>query len=296
MTFGRHPGAGSDRSTLDAAGYEPLRSVPVRHTGQWVAAAVILVVAFALLAEVAGNEKLNYSIFFEFLTAESVLKGLLVTLQLTLISMAMGVVIGVLVAVARMSGNRVLQALGAAYVWYFRGVPLLVQILLWGNLAILFPTLGIAIPFTDISFVSVPTNLVLTTFVASILGLGLNEGAYMAEIVRGGILGVERGQFEAGTALGMTPGGIMRRIVLPQAFRLIIPPSANQLITLLKSSSLVSVIAGGELMTAVQNISSQNYRIIELLMVASFWYLVLVSVLSIFQRMLERRLSRGYQH
>lgn len=280
---------------LDGAVIEPISSVPVRHVGQWLAAVVILLVAVILLVEVATNEKLNYAVFFENLTAGTVLQGLVVTLQLTIISMTIGVVIGVLIAVARMSSNRVLQAISAFYIWYFRGVPLLVQILIWGNLAILFPTLAIGIPFTDITFVSVPTNVVLTTFVASILGLGLNEGAYMAEVVRGGILGVDRGQFEAATALGMRPRLAMRRIILPQAFRIIVPPTANQLITLLKSSSLVSVIAGGELMTAVQNISSINYRIIELLMVASFWYLVLVSVLSIGQRFLERRLSRGFR-
>lgn len=273
-----------------------IKSVPVRHYGQWLAAAIIIVVAAGLISSVATNENLDYSVFFQYLGAETVLHGLVVTLELTVISMAAGVTLGVLVAVARMSSNRVLQALGGFYVWFFRGVPLLVQILIWGNFGLLFTNLSIGIPFTDVVFASVPTNLVLTTFVASCLGLGLNEGAYMAEVVRGGILAVDVGQTEAATALGMRPRTAMRRIVLPQALRIIIPPTGNQLITLLKSSSLVSVIAGGELMTAVSDIGATNFRIIELLMVGSFWYLVLVSLLSIGQRILEKRASRGYAH
>lgn len=275
---------------------ERLRSRPVRHYGQWLAAVVLLVVIAGLLASLAENENLNYKYFWEFITAEAVLSGLGVTLALSVIGMAVGLTLGTLIAVVRMSNNRVLQAVGGFYVWFTRGIPLLVQILIWGNLALLFPTLGVGIPFTDISFFAVPTNAVLTTFVASCVALGLNEAAYMAEIVRGGILGVDRGQLEAATALGMPGSTSMRRIILPQALRLIIPPTGNQFITLLKSSSLVAIIAGGDLMTAVNNISASNYRIIELLMVGCFWYLVIVTVFSIGQRFLEKRASRGYTH
>lgn len=269
-------------------------SRPVRHYGQWLAAALVLFVGSWLILEIARNPHLDYSFFWKYITAESVLKGLGVTLALAVIGMIVGLVFGTLIAVARMSDNRVLRAVGGFYVWFTRGIPLLVQILIWGNFALLFSSLSLGIPYTDIVFVSVPTNAVLTTFVASCLALGLNESAYMAEIVRGGIIGVDKGQSEAATALGMPPRLTMRRIILPQALRLIIPPTGNQFVTLLKSSSLVAVIAGGDLMTAVNNISASNYRVLELLMVACFWYLVLVTVLSIGQHFLERRASRGH--
>jgi len=275
---------------------QPIKAVPVRRYGQWVSALVVAVLAAALVASLAANDNIEYSVVGQYLTAETVMHGLLVTFELTAIGMALGIVIGVLVAVARMSSNRVLTAVAGFYVWFFRGVPLLVQLVIWGNFALLFPRLGLGIPFTDVMFFSADTNVVLTTFVAACLGLGLNEGAYMAEVVRGGILGVDRGQAEAATALGMGGATAMRRIILPQAFRLIIPPTGNQLITLLKSSSLVSVIAGGELMTSVTDIASVNFRTIEMLIVASFWYLVIVSVLSVGQRLLERRASRGHAH
>lgn len=266
----------------------------MRHYGQWAAVAVLGVLAVWLVTALAANDNLDYSVVGHYLLSSSIMDGLVTTLELTGIGMAIGIVVGVLVAVARMSGNRVLRGLGGFYVWLFRGVPLLVQILLWGNFALLFPRLGLGLPFTDVSFFSVDANTVLTTFVASCLGLGLNEGAYMAEVVRGGIIGVDSGQAEAATALGMRSATVMSRVVLPQAFRTIIPPTGNQLITLLKSSTLVSVISGGDLLTSATNISSVSYRTIEMLLVATFWYLVVVTVLSLGQRLLERRASRGY--
>lgn len=272
----------------------PIASRPVRHYGQWLTAAILLFFLAGIVVAVIQNPKLDYSYFWQYVGSPAVLQGLGMTLLLTVVGMAIGLSLGTILAVSRMSGNAVLAAIGGFYVGFTRGIPLLVQILLWGNLGLLFTSLSLGIPFTDIVFASVPTNLVLTTLVASCLALGLNEAAYMAEIVRAGILGVDRGQSEAATALGMTPGQTMRRIVLPQALRLIIPPTGNQFITLLKSSSLTAVIAGGELMTAVNNISSSNYRIIELLLVACFWYLVLVTVLSIGQHFLEKRASRGH--
>ncbi|WP_191621828.1 amino acid ABC transporter permease [Microbacterium caowuchunii] len=252
---------------------------------------VTLVAAFALA--IAQNEKLDWGVFWQNLTAADVMAGLVVTIQLTVVSMTAGILLGMLLAVARLSTNRVLQSLSAAYVWFFRGVPLLVQILVWGNFALLFPRLGIGIPFTDIMFVSVGTNVVLTSFVASCVALALHEAAYMAEVVRGGILGVDSGQSEAASALGMTNRQSMRRIVLPQAMRIILPPTGNQLITLFKSSSLVTVIAGQDLMTVVTGIGATTYRVMESLFVGTFWYLVIVSVLMIGQRFLEKRAGRG---
>lgn len=270
------------------------RPVPVRRWGQWITAIVVLLILAALAITLATNDKLDYSVVFQYLTADAVMQGLLVTFELTIIAMAIGVVLGVLLALCRMSHNRVLQAIAFGYIWLFRGVPLLVQLLVWGNLGLLFATLGVGIPFTDISFVQVDTNVVVTGFVAACLGLGLHEAAYMAKVVRGGILAVDPGQKEAATALGMKGSTAMTRVVLPQAMRVIIPPTGNQFISLLKASSLVSVIAGGDLVTAVQNIGAVNYRTLEMLFVATFWYLVIVSALSIGQYFLERRLGRGH--
>jgi len=277
------------------AAYEPLRSVPIRHWGQMITAAVLVILLAAFVVALAENKKLDWDVFWQNLTAADVLGGLVVTIELTVVSMAGGILIGILLAVARLSSNRVLVALSSAYVWFFRGVPLLVQILVWGNFALLFPRLGIGIPFTDIMFVSVNTNDVLTTFVASCVALGLHEAAYMAEVVRGGILGVDPGQREAAAALGMTNGQTMWRIVLPQAMRIILPPTGNQLITLFKSSALVYVIAGQDLMTVVTGIGATTYRVIESLFVGTFWYLVIVSVLMIGQRFLEKRAGKGHQ-
>jgi polar amino acid transport system permease protein len=271
-----------------------IKAVPVRHYGQWLTAVVVTVLLGAFVMALAQNENLDYSIVAANLFAGPILRGLVVTFQLTAVAMIGGALIGVLLAVSKLSSNRVLSAIATGYVWFFRGVPLLVLILIFGNFSLLFDTLGIGIPFTDIMFVEVETNAVMTTFVAAAAALAIHEGAYMAEIVRGGILGVDHGQKEAAAALGMRPGLAMFRIVLPQALRMIIPPTGNQLILLLKSSSLVSVIAGGELMTAINDIAAVNYRTIEMFFVASFWYLVIVSVLSIAQRFVERRASRGY--
>lgn len=269
------------------------KPIKVKHYGQWVAAAIVTVFGVALVISLAQNKNLDYSVFFKYLVAEEILKGLLVTLQLSAIGMLIGVALGVVLALGRLSKSPVLQAFAAGYIWFFRGVPLLVQLLVWGNFALLFPHLGVGIPFTDIMFVQVETNAVITVFVAACLGLGFHEAAYMAEIIRGGILSVDSGQREAAVALGMNPGLATRRIILPQAFRVIIPPTGNQFISLLKASSLVAVISGGDLLHEVQNIGALNYRVIEMLLVATFWYLIIVSVLSIGQRYLERYASRG---
>lgn len=267
--------------------------VPVRNPLQWVAAAAGLVILAWIVYLVLINPNLDFGTVLSNITNEMILEGLLRTFQLTLISMLFGTVLGVLIACARISRNRLMNSLADLYIWFFRGVPLLVQILIWGNFALLFPNLGIGIPFTDIMFVEVPTNSVITVFVASLLALSLHEAAYMAEVVRGGLQGVDQGQEEAAKALGMSGWRIMTRIILPQALRMIIPPTGNQLISLLKASALVSVIAGGELMTVANDIGAISYKTLELLAVATFWYLVIVTVLSAVQKVLEKRMSRG---
>ena len=265
------------------------KAVPVRHYGQWVAAAVCLVVLFLLLRAVATNETIQWDAIRSRLFFEAILDGLVTTIWLTIASMVLGVVGGVLVAVMRLSDNLLLRAISGGFVWLFRGTPVLVQILLWFNLALFFPTLGFG-P------VSVSTNDVVTPFTAALLALALNEAAYMSEIVRGGILAVDTGQREAAEALGMTRGLVLRRIVLPQAMRVIIPPTGNELVTLLKTTSLVAVIGAGDLLTQAQAVGATDFTRLEMLLVASFWYLVLTTIASYGQMLLERRFLRGSGH
>jgi polar amino acid transport system permease protein len=209
------------------------------------------------------------------------------TLLISVLAQGLGVVLGVLVAVLRSSGNPVTGMVGWLYVWFFRGTPVLLQLLVWYNLAFLFPTLS----FPGLG--STRTSDVMTPFVAALLGLGINEGAYMAEIVRAGLNAVDEGQTEAGQALGMTRGLLLRRIVLPQAMRVIVPPTGNEFINMLKTSSLASIVQYGELLLAAQAIYTNNLQIMELLFSAALWYLVLTSVFSVGQFYLERRFSRG---
>jgi polar amino acid transport system permease protein len=178
-------------------------------------------------------------------------------------------------------------------VWIFRGTPVLVQLIFWFNLALVIPTIGFGIPGTSLGF-SVPTNDVMTPFVTALVGLSLNEAAYMAEILRGGLLSVDAGQTEAALALGMTEGRTTRRIVLPQAMRAILPPAGNELITCLKTTALVSIISYHELLGTVQGIYSVNYRTVELLIVASFWYLACTTLINVIQHFVEERFARGF--
>jgi polar amino acid transport system permease protein len=260
----------------------PRRVVPLRRPGLWLSSALVVVAAVALVVSVWNNPRIDHRAFAQFQFAPAILQGLRVTVVLALLAAAIGVVLGVLLAVMRLSPSPVLRIFSAGYTWLLRGTPLLVQILLWGNLALLFQHIG---PFD--------TNALVTPFVASVVALGLNEAAYMAEIVRAGILSVDQGQADASLALGMSRALAMRRILLPQALRVIIPPSGNQFISLLKATSLVSVIAGGDLLTAAENISSANLKTIELMLVATFWYLVLTTITSLGQYAVERRLARS---
>jgi polar amino acid transport system permease protein len=258
------------------------RIVPLRRPWLWTASAAVALAIGALAVSIARNPAIDHATIARFQFAPAILAGLRTTLVLAVLAAAIGVTLGTVLAVMRLSRSPVLRIASFAYTWLLRGTPLLVQILIWGNLALLFKTLG---PFD--------TNAVMTPFVASVVALGLNEAAYMGEIVRAGILAVDRGQHDAATALGMSRALALRRIVLPQALRVIIPPAGNQFISLLKATSLVSVIAGGDLLTAAENISSANLRTIELMLVATFWYLVVTSLASAGQFWLERRAARG---
>jgi polar amino acid transport system permease protein len=271
---------------------EQIRAVPVRRPGRWIAAAIVLVVAVALIRSVATNPRFEWSVVGNYLFDARILDGLRVTIELTVIAMAIGIALGVVLAIMRLSPNPLVSGASWLYIWFFRGTPVLVQLLFWYNIAALYPKVGLGIPFGP-AFVHVDANTAITPFTAAILGLGLNEGAYMAEIVRAGIISVPEGQSDAAQSLGMTRLQTMRRIVLPQAMRVIIPPTGNETISMLKTSSLASVIVVGELLFAVQNIYSVNFKTIQLLIVASIWYLVCTSVLYIGQYYLERYYGRG---
>lgn len=270
----------------------PLTAVPVRHPGRWVAAGAVVVLVLLLVRSLAANKNVEYAAIGQYLFDPVIRTGVLVTLALTVLAMAIGIVLGVLLAVLRLSPNPVLGLFSSCYIWLFRGTPVLVQLLLWFNLPLLFPKLALGVPFTDLA-VRADTKTVISGFIAAMLGLGLNEGAYMAEIVRAGILSVDRGQTEAAQALGMSGALTMRRVVLPQAMRVIVPPTGNEFISMLKTTSLVSVIAGADLLTRAENISSRTFQVMELLIVASIWYLVLTSIASTGQFFLERRFARG---
>jgi polar amino acid transport system permease protein len=207
--------------------------------------------------------------------------------------MVVGVALGVAAAVMQLSDSPVLRGAAGLYTWFFRGTPLLVQLIFWFNIGLVFPVIGIGVPFGGPMLVEWQANALITPFVAAALGLTINEGAYMAEIVRAGIRSVDPGQREAAEALGMSHRQILRRVVLPQAMRVIIPPTGNQFISMLKTTSMVSVIAGAELLTVAQRIYLGNFEVIALLVVASIWYVVLTSVASVGQHFLEKRFSRG---
>ena len=258
------------------------RVVPLRRPWLWLGSAAVGVLAALLAVSIWRNPNIQHGVILQYQFAPAILAGLRTTVVLALLAALIGTVLGVLLAVMRLSPSPVLRLASGFYTWLMRGTPLLVQILIWGNLALLFEHIG---PFR--------TNDLLTPFVASVIALGLNEGAYMAEIVRAGIIAVDRGQNDAALALGMSNLLALRRVILPQALRVIIPPAGNQFISLLKATSLVSVIAGGDMLTAAENISSANLHTIELMLVATFWYLVLTTIASVGQHYIERRLGRS---
>ncbi len=272
---------------------EEIRAIPVRHPGRWVAAAVVLLLVAIAVESVATNPRFGWGTFADFFFDPRVMRGLVLTLELTAIAMVIGIVLGVLLAVMRLSPNPLVSAVSWIYVYVFRGTPVLVQILFWSFIAALYPRISLGIPFGGPELAGGSANGLITVFVAAILALGLNEGAYMSEIVRAGIISVDEGQTEAAQALGMTRLQIMRRIVLPQAMRVIIPPTGNETISMLKTTSLVSVIAVAELLYSVQLIYSVNFKQIPLLIVATVWYLIATSILSVGQYYLERRFARG---
>jgi polar amino acid transport system permease protein len=271
---------------------EDIRAVPVRRPGRWVAAAIVLVAAVALVNSAATDPRFQWSVVGGYLFDHRVVEGLEKTLELTVIAMAIGVALGVVLAIMRLSPNPLVSGSSWLYIWFFRGTPVLVQLFFWYYIAALYPTIDLGVPFGP-ALVHIDANTSITPFTAGILALGLNEGAYMAEIVRAGIISVDEGQSDAARSLGMTRLQTMRRVVLPQAMRVIVPPTGNETISMLKTSSLASTIAVAELLYSVDAIYSVNFKTIPLLIVASIWYLVCTSVLYVGQFYLERYYGRG---
>lgn len=284
-------------SGLTPAVGEPLASdvseakTPIR-IGQWVSRAIVAYVVVIVAIFIATNPGFQWDIVFAWFTAPSIIRGLWTTLWLAAVSMVIGTLLGVVFAVMRMSSNRLVSGVAAVYIWFFRGTPLLVQLILWYNLAALLPRLSIGIPYV-VDWLSWSTNSIITPVTAAILGLSLNEGAYMAEVIRGGLLSVPAGQTEAARAFGMSPARALRRVVLPQAMRSIVPPTGNQVISMVKATSQVSVIAMSDLLYTAQSVYNRTFQIIPLLLVAVLWYLIVTSILNVVQSFIERHYARG---
>jgi polar amino acid transport system permease protein len=273
---------------------ERIRAIPARHPGRWIATTFVLLFAAVFVLGLSTNKNFQWGVVGQYFTAPAILRGIVVTLELTLIAMVIGVVLGIILAVMRLSPVPIVSGAAWVYIWFFRGTPVLVQLLIWYNVASLTgPHPAVGIPLTHIVFFHVNANALITPFTAAILGLGLNEGAYMAEIVRAGILSVDEGQGEAAQSLGMTRLQTMRLIVLPQAMRVILPPTGNETISMLKTSSLASEISVLELLGTARIIYSRTFQTIPLLLVASIWYLVFTSLLTFGQFYLERYFSKG---
>ncbi len=272
--------------------FENLTIVPTRHYGTWAWTAVVAVLLAMVASSLLTNPKWEWNIVFQYLTWPSVLSGLAGTLTLTAVSAVIGFGLGTVLALMRLSRSTLLQSVSWGYTWVFRSVPLILQLLLWYNLAYLYPTLGLGIPFGP-SFVEFGTLDVINKFGAAVLGLGLSQAAYSAEVVRAGILGVDQGQQEAATALGLPRSRQQLRIILPQAMRTIVPTSVNEIIGLVKGTSVVYVLAYNELFYTVGIIYGRNQKVIPLLLVAAIWYLIITTVITVFQYYIERHYSKG---
>lgn len=266
---------------------------PQRHPGRWVGGVVVLLVTAQLVYSMTTNPRFEWGVVGHYLFSHAILAGLLNTIQLTVVAMVIGSALGTVLAVLRLSPNPAISGVVGAYVWAFRATPLLVQLLFWYNLAALYPSVGLAVPFGGPMLIGASADQLVSVWTAALLGLSLHQGAYTAEIVRAGILSVDPGQREAATALGMSRLLALRRVVLPQAMRAIVPPMGNEVISMMKTTSLVSIIAVPELLNTAQTIYARTYQTIPMLIVATLYYLVLTAVLSVGQSALERRYGRG---
>jgi len=269
-------------------------AVPLRHPWRWVAAVVIMILVVLFVYGAATNDAYRWRIFAEYLFNDRILMGVSNTLQLTIYSMVIAIVLGVILAVMRLSANPVFRSVSWMYLWIFRGTPIYVQLTFWGLIPTIYSSIQLGIPFGP-SFFHLNLQALSIPFLLATLGLALNEAAYMAEIIRAGISSVPEGQLEASTALGMSWGMAMRRTVLPQAMRVIIPPTGNEVISMLKTTSLVTAVPYTlDLYSiATREIAAREFEPVPLLLVAAAWYLAVTSLLMVGQFYLERYYSRG---
>ncbi|MFH9648392.1 amino acid ABC transporter permease [Streptomyces albidoflavus] len=284
--------AAPDAAGADADEDGRLTVVPVRHPWRWLAVAAIAVLLLQFAHGLATNPGWEWEVFAEFFTAEVILRAVWVTLQLTCYGTALGFGLGVVLAFMRLSASPFLRLVAHGYIWAFRSIPLIVQLLFWFNLAYLYDEIQFGIPFGP-GFVSFDTMGLVGAMGAAVLGLALHQAAYAAEIVRAGVLSVDAGQLQAAASLGIPRLRQIGRIVLPQAMRSILPNAANEIISLFKGTSIVSVMAIGELFYQVQVIYGRNGRVVPLLMVATLWYVLLTTVLSVVQHHVEKRFAKG---
>lgn len=269
-----------------------LKVVPARHYARWAAAVAVIVVVAQFVHGLATNPVWEWGVFSDYVLSETIVQAVWVTLQLTAYATVLGFLLGTVLAFMRLSRSPVLQTVAWTYIWIFRSIPMIVQLVFWFNLSALYKELGVGIPFGP-AFWSVDTNSLIGTIGAAVIGLTLHQAAYAAEIVRGGVIAVDHGQLEAAAALGIPRLRQIRRIVLPQAMRAILPTAGNEIIGLLKGTSVVYVMSIGELFYRVQVIYGRNGRVIPLLLVATAWYVALTSLLSVAQYYVERHFARG---
>lgn len=271
---------------------EGLRIVGKKYIGRWISALIVVVVLSSIVHSMFNNPRFEWSVIAENFTGPSILQGVLMTLQLTAISVILGFAGGTVLALMRLSSNPVLIAVSWSYTWFFRGVPMLVQLFLWYNIAALYPTISFSLPWVG-DIWSAPANSLISPFSAAVIALVMHQSAYAAEIIRAGIQSVGIGQIEAARALGYRPASIFRHTVLPQAMRAILPPAGNEVIGQLKTTAVVSVISLQDVLFSAQIIYQRTYEVIPLLLVATLWYLALTSLLSIIQYYVERHFSRS---
>jgi polar amino acid transport system permease protein len=276
-----------------APDFVSIRAVRLRHPWRWVIGVVLLFLVALVIIDAAQREAFDWPAVGKYMFDRRVSLAALTTVQLTVYSMVIGIVLGIILAVMRLSPNPILKSISWFYLWIFRGTPVYVQLVFWGLIAVIYNTIDIGIPFQQ-PWVSWETKAALSTFALAIIGLALNEAAYMAEIVRAGLIAVDAGQDEAARALGMTWFQSMRRVIIPQSMRVIIPPTGNEVISMLKTTSLVTAVPFTlDLYTRTRDIAAETFNPIPLLIVASVWYLFFTSILMIGQFFLEKRFARG---
>ena len=271
------------------------KPIAVPRIGHWIGGVALAILAVVFLQLLFTNRNMQWSVVAEYMFSSAILSGLGMTLLLTVLAMVLGLALGVVLAIMRLSTSPIFRSVSWGWIWFFRGVPPLVQMIFWYNLALLLPELSIGIPFGGPKLLSWNTNQLITPFSAAIMGLAFTESAYAAEMIRAGIQAINIGQTEAAATLGMTRGQTLRRIVLPQALRIVIPPIGNDTISMLKFTSLVSVLALPDLLYSAQMVYARTYQTVPLLLVATIWYLVLTTILTAIEHAVERRLKSEHR-